>query len=69
MGFIIKNTERVIKEQFILGETFYREPTPLISFESEETSLECGQQPAKYPLVYMPFLTPLEQKKAAAAND
>ena len=51
------------------GEAPYHEPTPLVPFRSEGMSLEYGQQPARYPLAYMPFLTPLEQKEAVAANN
>ena len=51
------------------GEVLYREPTPLVPPKSKKTSPECDQQPIKYPSIYMPFLIPLEQKEAAAANN
>ena len=69
MGFIMENAERAVRERFILGEAPYREPTPLIPSGSKKTSLKYDQQPARYPSAYTPFLTPPEQKEAAAANN
>ena len=60
MDFIIENIKRAARERFMLGEAPYHKPTPLISFGSEGTSLEYNRQPARYPLIYILFLIPLE---------